>query len=202
MSTTDGSTKEWRDLLAPLQRGLLGMVRRMAVKLSSGVAWQVAGHLLMNSSSREAVLSEVFSGVGFYGRPKAGHRAEAIVLFAGGEAANPVIVATRDEDSRAAVAGKVDEDETAVFNSQAILHVTKAGKVMAYLAGHIADAVGLAKASELNNLRAFVLQQFPAAGVGHVHATPSGPTTSTTAVVVPVGSPSSAYPGTDVLKGQ
>jgi len=66
----------------------------------------------------------------------------------------------------------------------------------------VADAVGLAKASELNDLRAFVVQQFSAPG--HTHTLVSGGTVTTgvAPVVLPVPAPATAYPGTVVLKGQ
>jgi phage gp45-like len=69
----------------------------------------------------------VFSGVGFYARPKVGHNAEAVVVFPGG-AANPIIIATRDEDARKAMA-KLNADETAVFNSTTVILIKKDGTV-------------------------------------------------------------------------
>lgn len=198
MSKSDTTTEEARADTSKDRRDTIGMLARMAVRVTSGPFWQAVGVLLQDGVTKEAVEAEIYPGIGHYARPKQGANAESIVGYVGGPE-NPAIIATRDEDTRKRVA-KIDQDETATFNTLALMHITKAGKILAYLAGHIADAVGLAKASELNNLRAFTVQQF--AGAGHVHATPSGPTTATTPVVAPVATPTTDYPGTVVLKGQ
>lgn len=198
MSSSDGTIEDVRAQTTTDRRNTIGMIRRMAVKLTRRPFWQVAGLLLLDRSTKEALNAEVFSGIGFYARPKEGANAEAILGFPGGPE-NPCIIGTRDEDVRKRVAN-IDADETAAFNSQAVLRITKAGKILAYLAGQVADAVGLAKASELNNLRAFVMQQF--SGAGHGHAVSGAATTTTVPIVAPVAAPATPYPGTDVLKGQ
>lgn len=195
MSRSDDTIEETRAQGSVDRRHMLGMLRRMTLRVTSTGFWQVAGALLSDGVTREARLAEVFSGIGFYSRPKPGANAESVVGFVGG-AENPCIIATREEDTRKRVAA-IDQDETATFNTKAILHITKAGKVLAYLAGHVADAVGLAKASELNDLRAFVAAQFTDAG--HVHGVSGASTNSTAPVGVP---PSTDYPGTSVLNGQ
>lgn len=198
MSNTDSTTEGVRSEGAVQARNVRSVVRRMAVRVTSGPFWQGVGALLLDGITKEVREAEVFSGVGFYARPPAGANAEGVLVYEDG-AENPYMVGTRDESTRRKVFPKnapLGQDETAAFNSSAVLHI-KAGKVLAYLVGHIADAVGLAKTSELNNLRAFVAAQF--SGPGHTHAVTGGATTTT----VPVGSvPAVDYVGTTVLKGQ
>lgn len=115
--STDNTSQESRAETSTLRREIKGAIRRMAVTLTSGTFWQVAGHLLLDPTKRETREAEVFSGIGFYARPKAGHNTDALVVYPGG-AANPVIVATRDEAARKTMA-TLAEDETAMFNSRA-----------------------------------------------------------------------------------
>lgn len=204
MSTTDDSIADRRDQTSPGARDVLGMVRHMAVTLTDGAFWQVVGHLLIDNRTREAKPAEPFSGVGFYSRPAPGANVEAIVVHAGG-AQNPKIVATRDEDLRRRVfptSAPMAQDEAAAFNTKAMMYITSASKVIACLVGHAASAAGLAKTSELNNLRAFVMQQFSVPG--HTHTLVSGGTVTTgvAPVVLPVVAPAAAYPGTTVLQGE
>lgn len=204
MSTIDDSIDEVRNRTSPRERDLSGMIRHMAIALTDGVFWQVAGHLLLDGLTRETKKAEPFSGVGFYSRPAPGSNAEAILVHVGG-AENPTIVATRDEDLRKKVfptTAPMLQDEAATFNTKAMMYITSASKVIACLVGHAASAVGLAKTSELNNLRAFVVQQFSAPG--HTHTLVSGGTVTTgvVPVILPVAAPASDYTGTTVLKGE
>lgn len=142
-SNTGNTTKDWRDFTSTQARELAGKVRRMAVSVTNVLAgvgtttasfWQVVGHLLLDNTTQETADAEVFSGVGFYARPPAGANAEAIVAFPGGPA-NPVVVASRDEATRKAVAGAAQQDETFVFNSKVALRFTASGLIQAYLVG-------------------------------------------------------------------
>lgn len=198
MSSSDGTIEEARAKNTVDRRTFLNTLRRLRVSLTSETFWQGVGVLLIDRVTKQAVRAEVFSGIGFYARPHGAANTEMIVGYEGG-AENPYVLATRDEDTRKRVA-KIDKDETMAFNTLAVMHIVKAGQVLAYLAGHLADAVGLAKASELNNLRAFVMQQFSAPG--HTHGVSGAVTNSVVPVVAPVAAPVSAYPGTTVLKGQ
>lgn len=71
---------------------------------------------------------------------------------------------------------------------------------------HIGGSNRLATLDELNDLRAFVVQQFTGL-TGHVHgvqvntSSGTGSTTTTTPITLPVGVPSSPYDGTDDLRG-
>lgn len=205
MSSWTGNTSaEWREGTDTPARRLAGLVRRMAVTVTSATFWQVVGHLLFDNRTKETLDAEVFSGGGFYWRPKAGANAEAIVVFPGGPE-NPVIVGLRDEDLRKKMA-QLDQDEAAMVNTQAGVFITSDGFVEARQDG--GTGVGLAKVSELNNLRAeyerllaFVNAQFT--GAGHVHGV-SGATTNST-LPVPPAPPTSApapYAGTQVLLGE
>lgn len=114
MSSSNDSTTSVRDEVSPTQRDALGMIRRMAVTLTSGPFWQAVGHLLLDGS-RETRQFEPFSGVGFYARPKAGRNVEVILTFVGG-AQNPVGIAARDEETRKKMAN-IAEDESAMYNT-------------------------------------------------------------------------------------
>ncbi len=204
MSWTGNTSVAWRDSTDTPARRLAGLVRRVAVKVTSATFWQVVGHLLFDNKTPETLDAEVFSGGGFYWRPKAGANAEAIVVFPGGPE-NPVIVGLRDEDLRKKMT-HLDQDETAMVNSQVGVFITRDGFVEVREDG--GTGVGLATIDELNNLRAeyekllsFVNTQF--FGVGHTHVV-SGGTTTLTSPVPPLA-PSSApapYAGTQVLLGQ
>lgn len=204
MSTIDDPILGVRDRTSPREREVMGMIRRMEIRISDGAFWQVAGHLLMDNKTKETKQAEPFSGGGFYSRPAPGANAEALVAHVGGSQ-NPVIVATRDEGLRRAIeqarGSKFDQDETAMFNTAVVACCTKTGKFVASAPGGTAKS--LATTDELNDLRAFVMQQFSGTP-GHTHALVSGGTITTTTVpvVLPVVAPSTDYPGTQVLEGQ
>lgn len=123
------------------ERGIRGAVRRMAIKVTSRVLWQLAGHKL-DATYQETVNAEVFSGVGFYARPRTSSRAEAI-LSRIGDAAHSVIVATRDEDLRklwdSAAFG--NPDVAAMFNSGVIVVCMPDGTVRLGAADAAGDVV-------------------------------------------------------------
>lgn len=202
MSSSDSTIEEVRAQGSVDRRHLMGLVRRVALKLTSGPFWQAVGVLLIDRTTKETIRAEVFSGIGFASRPHPGSNAEAIAVHEGG-AENPYFIATRDEDLRKKVFpanAPMQQDETAMFNTQVVSHITKAGKLLVHLLGQAASAVGLAKASELNDLRAFVVQQF--SSPGHTHTVSGAATTAVVPVVLPVVLPVATYPGTSVLKGQ
>lgn len=121
--TTDQTTREAREQVGPLMRDIRGMLRRMVVSLTEGPVWQVLGHKLLDSRTRETVAADVFGNIGFSSRPaRSSRNAEAFVAFLSGEAQNPVIVATRDEDVRKAIAN-LSHDESAMWNRATIVLV-------------------------------------------------------------------------------
>lgn len=180
MSHIDNTTKDWRDSTAPLMRRLAGLVRRVSITVTSGAFWQGVGHLLLDGD-KETLPFEVFSGIGFYARPPAGANTDAILAFPGGPE-NPVAVAMRDEATAKKMAGGLQQDETAAFNTQAGLYITAAGKVEARAFG--GTAVALATKADIDSLRTWI--------AGHVHGS-SGP---------PTGTPPPNASGTSVLRGQ
>lgn len=192
---SSNTSKDWRDLTSTQSRELAGKIRRMAVSVTNVLAfagtttasfWQVVGHLLLDSKTKETADAEVFSGVGFYARPPAGANAEAIVAFPGGPS-NPVVVASREEATRKKVAGNALQDETFIFNSKVAIRMTSGGFIQAYLVGG-PTPVPLALKSDLDAT--------VAAFNGHTHVE----TGSTTNPVIPAQRAPSPV-GSQVLLG-
>lgn len=181
------------------RRSLLGRVRRMAVKLTTGTRWQVLGHRLLDGVI-EALELETFPGIGFFARPRAG-KGEAVVISVGGSD-HRVVIAVRDEELRQLAAGGFAPDETGAFNSLAIVKIKADGTVEVRAIG--GAAVPLATKADVQALRDYVNNQFSTAS-GHTHVVVAGVTTTTTTVAVPGTPPTVAAPnpaGTTVLKGQ
>lgn len=111
----------------PVTLQLRGMVRRMAITLTTKALWQLAGYLLPDGT-QETLTAEPFVGIGIYARPPSSTQPQAIVVMVGGAKA-PAIIAVRDEATRAAVAGAIAQDETMLFNSTTCAHVTADGHV-------------------------------------------------------------------------
>lgn len=120
MSKGRYSAADFAESIGAKDRRLRGMLRRMVVRATKRVLWQLEGHKLPNGVTEPAE-AEVFSGVGFYARPRTSSRAEAI-MAAIGDAQHVVIIATRDEDLRKRWASALDRsaDVAAMFNSAAI----------------------------------------------------------------------------------
>lgn len=112
-------------------RRLAGMLRRFAITLTTRALWQVTGHRLPfdPSGTKETHDAEVFGGIGFYARPPSSGKPQAIAVFLGDGVGRPVVVAVRDEATRQAIAGGLDEGETAVFTDKAIVVIKASGKV-------------------------------------------------------------------------
>lgn len=108
-------------------RLLRGMHRRMAITRTSSTKWQLLGQR-GGQGGDERIELELFPGIGVYARPPATGRPEAVTAAIGG-AKTSVIVATRDEKTRQAVAKSIAEDETIVFNSGVIVLLKANGTV-------------------------------------------------------------------------
>jgi phage gp45-like len=121
------SVAELNTSLDPLRVAIRGMVRRMTVTLTSRL-WQLTGFTLLDGKP-ETFSAEAFTGIGFFARPPASGKPEAIVIMIGADGDAPVITAVRDEKTRQAIAGALKADETAAFNSQVILHMTENGEI-------------------------------------------------------------------------
>lgn len=115
------------DATGVIARLLGGLVRRMSVTLSDSTLWQVLGQR-DGVGGDETIDVENFSGIGFYARPPTSGKPEVVTVAVGG-AKVTVVVATRDEATRAAMAGGVNEDETAVFNSSVMILVKADGTI-------------------------------------------------------------------------
>lgn len=192
---TDDTTRDIRARTSPEAYAAAGMIRRMAIKLTEGSFWRAVGALLLDRT-QEARDAEVFGTLGFYSRPAAGANAEAILVNPTG-GSSPVIVGTRDEDMRK-LSPQLGQDSAMMRNRGAIVIIKPDNTIEARTPGGVAH--GLATIAELNNLRAFVMQQF--SPPGHTHGVSGAVTNSVVPVVVPVLAPTAAYPGTDVLKGE
>lgn len=123
MSSSDITTEESRALSSTDRRNTIGMLRLMVIRVTSKSFWQGVGVLLIDGVTKEVRAAPVFSGIGFYARPKQGSNAEGVMASVGGPE-NPVWIATRDEDTRKRVA-VIDQDETMTFNTGACLHIKK-----------------------------------------------------------------------------
>jgi len=99
--------------------------RRVAVTLSSGGLWQVAGFDRGDGDDSEPPFKvPAFQGIGFASRPSGDTEAEAILVRLGEE--HFAIVGLRDEDIRI----NLEAGETAIFNKAgASVKLTKDGHI-------------------------------------------------------------------------
>jgi phage gp45-like len=194
------SIKELAKVTDPAVARAAGMIRRMVVTLSGAKAiWQLTGFRQLNGTD-EVVNAEVFTGIGVFARPPGA--AEAIVVMVG-DGKVPAVVAVRDEKTRSAIAGNLKADETALYNSQAILHITDSGKIEARTAS--GTAFGLALKSDVEAQKAVFDEH------GHTSAAAGTPTSKPGTLAVgtlngasaPLTTATMPAPvGTTVLKGE
>lgn len=180
-------------------RLLKGMVRRLAVTLAEGGIWQVLGQH-GGAGGDETNDVELFGGIGFHSRPPSSGKPEAIAVAVGG-AKHQAIVATRDEATRQAVAGDLQEDGAAIFNSQAIVRV-EGSRIEARSA--TGNASPVATLADLQALRDYVDAQLSATG-GHTHTVAGGTTTAIVTVVsgtTPPTHPPPAPNGTEIFQAE
>ncbi|MGL5361517.1 MAG: hypothetical protein ACRDBH_01460 [Bosea sp. (in: a-proteobacteria)] len=157
----------------------------LASRMAAAV-WQVFG---VRIGAQREVLDgvEVFHGVGVAAIPAADGRPEAIVVNVG-DARLPVIVATRDEKTRALVVpSSMAAGDTCIYSAGAIVYVRADGTVEVRSPDGVAKKLALH--DELVSLRSYVLT--------HIHAVTGGATGAPTTLPLP------AVPvGTQVLKGE
>lgn len=177
---------ELMDELSPLRKKLDGLVRRMTVRLTSKTLWQLAGFKI--DGRLQTIFAELFTGIGITARPPEGSKAEAMVINVG-DADHPAIIGTRDEATRAKVAGALKADETMLFNSKAVVHVKADETVEVRKPGGI--AVPLATKADLQALRDYIENTM-------VITCPAGTSTPGTSDVNGPPDPD----GTAVLKGE
>jgi phage gp45-like len=189
------SVEELAQVTSPTLRRFAGVLRRMAVSVTTRPSWQVIGYRTPDAGD-ETAFAEVFPGVGFYSRPPRSGAPEAVVAYVGG-ASHPVVVATRDEKTRAKVA-VISEDEAIVFSTRAVVHVRANGTVEIRTRDGI--AVPLATKADVAALKAHVDQH------RHQHAAPGGTALTTYPTSTPTGTPvpdlAPAPAGTTVLRGE
>lgn len=185
------STRGLQDEQAPDKLHARGAIRRMVVTLTSKAIWQLAGFLL-GDGKREAMTAEPFTGIGFSSRPPANGKPEAIVLLPGDDARQPVVVAVRDEKTRQAIVGALLENETAMFNDAALVHIKAGGTIEARSKNGV--AVPLATKADVDAIRNALN--------GHSHQyIPPG--SGGGAPIATTGNPAVPAPaGTSVLKGE
>ena len=175
------SKEELRSATDPQRVHIAGAVRRMAITATTKVLWKLLGYLLPDGT-RETPEAEPFTGIGFYARPPATGKPEAIVVMVGEGGRNPMIIAVRDEKTRAAIVGALAADESAMFTSQSVVIIKASGVIEARSANGSAEPLALQSA--LETLR------------DHVASLPVGGTGSAPVACPSVGS------GTTVLKGE
>jgi phage gp45-like len=180
--------EDLRDRLTRAAHRARNLVRRVTLSLSNNDGtWQARGYRgfegAHGDTDGEKFVAEVFPGIGIWARPKVGTVPEAIIVHVGGEPGHPVIVATRQKEMQVAL----EEDETAVFNSQSVLILKKDGSVE--IRSRNGTAQKLVTLAEFNN---------------HTHATaPTGPLTPPTKIASPPGGPFTLpTDGTQKLKAE
>jgi hypothetical protein len=136
---------------------IAGMVRRMAVTLTSKVLWQLVGVPLPDdeggATEREVINAEAFIGFGFFARPPSSGKPEAIILSVG-DADAPMIIAVRDEKTRAAIVGALKLGETAIYTDQALVYLKDNGTIEARSAAGAAAA--LATKADMDALKSAI----------------------------------------------
>lgn len=128
----------------PERNRVAGAIRRMAITLTSKVLWQLTGYEV--DGETETFTAEPFTGIGFAARPPNSSKPEAVVVMIG-DAQHPVIIAVRDEKTRAAAAAALGfkADEAAIFNSKAAVHVKDDSTIEARSLGGTAEELGTKK---------------------------------------------------------
>ena len=175
-----------------------GALRRMAITVTAKALWQLTG-FKQPDGTIETMKAEPFTGIGLAARPPNGGRPEAIVVMVGG-ASSPMIIAVRDEKTRAAIAGALGVDETMLFNSKAVVYVKADGSIEARSAGGAAHA--LATKADIDALAAYVDKQFSSPGHTHTVDVAHAVTLLTTQSAVGGSSATPAAAGTQKLKGE
>jgi phage gp45-like len=105
-----------------------GAIRRMVVSRASTVLWQLLGFTVERKKETTRGV-EVFHGVGISAIPSESGKPEAIVVNVGGATA-PVVIASRDEKTRAAmVPSGMKAGETCIYSEGAVIYVRADGTV-------------------------------------------------------------------------
>jgi phage gp45-like len=176
-----------RDRAAGALARLRNVIRRLEVVVATGSTWRLEG-VEDDEGNVEAQDAEPFLGGALY-RPAAGAKVQAVVALVGAESGHPVVVALRDEATRAAVEAAlgIAAGEAALFGpSGAVVYFKSDGTIEAR--DKSGTAQRLVTEADFAALRTWL--------AAHVHPDPASgftgaPTTST---------PSPTY--TTKLKGE
>lgn len=197
---------ELRDEVSGAAAAARATIRRMTIALTSSVLWQIVGFLNVDNT-QEVRNAEPFTGIGLTSRPPTNGKPEAIVVFVGGELGTPIIVAVRDQQTRAAIVNALNPqaDETVLHNSQAVVYVKADGTIEARLANGAAQT--LAFAADAATIGSFIAAVYAAAhgaapGPAAAAAVAAAIVTWGTANPTWVSAPPTAPVGTTQLKGQ
>lgn len=191
------TSEDFAQETSKFRRFVYGMNRRYKVVSTAETKWQVLGQR-GGQGGDEAPLFEPFTGIGFYSRPPSSGNPEAIGTSIGG-AKTTVLVATRDEATRQAVAGDLAEGETCVYNDKALIVVRADGTVEIRLVG--GTAIPLATKQDLDILRTAIGTAVISVGAGGA-ATINTAADVLVAALVPPPVPPTWPIGTKQLKGQ
>ena len=195
--------REWRERGGAAANRLGQSLRRLAISSTASLLWKLTGHQ-DDDGNVEPFEAQVFNNVGTYARPPAG-RGHAVVVLLGGKSGAPVVVATRDAATLAAVLERfgVAADESLLYNSAAAVHVKADGTIEARTGTGI--AVELMTKADGDNLTAYLRSQFDPA-TGHQHkAINAALLTALAPSAVPSSNPNALVPtvvGTKKLKGE
>jgi phage gp45-like len=166
----------------------MSTIRRLTISLTAKALWQLVG--VDNADTERQV--EVFSGIGFFARPPDDSNSEVIVVKVGGGSEHPVIIATRDEQTRQAFVAIASmlSDESAMYNSQVRVHC-QGGEVFV---DDGSGAVPLALKSDVDTIRSELN------GHEHTYIPTSG--VAQPPVLTTLGPSVTAPSGTTILRGK
>lgn len=128
------------ELTHPKWIKLAALVQRMAITLTAEVLWQLAGFRLPDGS-QQVIKAEPFTGIGFFSRPPSSGEPEAIVVNVEGASA-PMIIAIRDEKTRAAIVGALLQGETAMYTDKSLFKINADGTMEGRSANGTAHFLG------------------------------------------------------------
>lgn len=198
------SSSDFSKETSPLWRFVRGLVRRVEVTFARTGIWQVRGQRAGASGGGvdETFDADLFPGVGFFARPSGSAATEAVTVAAGGTGAT-MIVATRDEATRAKWDAQVPAGTTATFNEVVGMVVKPDGTVAVKLLN--GTEIALALKLDLDILRSALTSATIAAGAGGAAAVVAACDAQVPGAVAALTPPRATTPwpiGTAVLKAQ
>lgn len=190
----------WLDRISEVWARLTDMIKRVTLTATSDpLRWTVEGY-----DAEDVDAAELFPGIGFAARPPDGANAEAIVCNVGGRD-HPVIVATRDGDTAAAIAGGLAPDESLAYTTGLIVKLTATGEIELRAKDGTAQALALLQDALNINARVAALEAAVNALIAlynlHTHPVSGSTATATTNQATPAAT-SAAVNGTTVVRGQ